>query len=161
MQCSKCKIREAQKYTRRSGDKEVTVYLCPACYDLLYPAGDSDELFTALLGNLGESEKACPHCGITLLDFRRTGLLGCAHCYTAFRNELIPTVQYIQGKLQHDGKAQSEEAREKYDMMLALVKEQEMEKERLRRAEERGDTTGAARARKRLGEIDRRLGEET
>ena len=70
-------------------------------------------------------------------------------------------MQYIQGEVQHLGKAQSADAIEIYDMVRGLVKEQQSERERLRRAEERGDTAGAARAKKRLEEISRRLGEET
>ena len=161
MNCSRCG-KDAQKYIRRTEDnREITLYLCPACYEHLYPAGQLGDILTPRFGDSDEIEKKCPHCGTTLLDFRRTGLLGCAYCYTAFRKELIPAVQHIQGEIQHRGKAQSEDAVEIYDMVCGLVKEQEMEKERLRRAKERGDTAGAARAQKRLAEIAHRLGEET
>ncbi len=51
-----------------------------------------------------ESRKACPRCQLTWSAFRRTGRLGCAHCYETFRRELLPSLEQIQGKLEHTGK---------------------------------------------------------
>jgi protein arginine kinase activator len=55
------------------------------------PAGD--EIF----GELDE-ETACPRCGFTLEDFRRTGLLGCPDDYQFFEKALIPLIEKA-----HDG----------------------------------------------------------
>ncbi len=93
MLCAKCGKNQAQKYVCRTQEGEKTAFLCPDCYRRLYggksPAGGVQE---------------CPSCGMTLAEFRKTGLVGCADCYTAFREELLPTVKGVQGKLRHTGK---------------------------------------------------------
>jgi protein arginine kinase activator len=33
---------------------------------------------------------ACPECGTTYTEFRQSGLLGCAMCYSAFEGQLGP-----------------------------------------------------------------------
>ena len=43
-----------------------------------------------------DMEKTCPRCGMKLGEFRKTGLLGCAGCYCAFREEILPTVRRVQ-----------------------------------------------------------------
>ena len=37
-------------------------------------------------------------------EYTRTGLVGCASCYDAFRNELMPVIRGIHGKTKHEGK---------------------------------------------------------
>ena len=64
------------------------------------------------------AEKSCPACGMTMSEFRRTGLLGCAYCYSAFRAELYDTVRKmhgIHGEVRHRGKRPEASAEEKYD----------------------------------------------
>ncbi|MGE5481441.1 MAG: UvrB/UvrC motif-containing protein [Bacteroidota bacterium] len=46
----------------------------------------------------------CEVCGTTLADFRRTGLLGCAHCYERFASSLEPVIRQVQGSTNHRGK---------------------------------------------------------
>ena len=107
------------------GGKESTLCLCPACYRKLYPEGDALDLFTQFLGNTGgRRSKACPSCGTTLGDFRKTGLVGCAECYDAFRDDLLPSIRYIQRDVVHRGKQPNEFAGTKYDMVRELVQEQ-------------------------------------
>lgn len=45
--------------------------------------------------------KSCPNCGMTLSRFRESGLLGCAECYRAFREEILSAVLKVQGKVRH------------------------------------------------------------
>ncbi len=75
-------------------------------------------------------EKKCAFCGMTYADFIRTGLFGCAQCYTVFREELLPTLRLIQGKIRHGGKSPDAEAGEMYDVAL----EQERLKEGIEEA---------------------------
>lgn len=93
MLCTACGKDQAQNYRCRTKEGEKTLLLCPACYRRLYGGKDAPA---------GAQE--CPSCGMTLAEFRKTGLLGCADCYTAFREELLPTVKNVQGKLRHTGK---------------------------------------------------------
>lgn len=48
--------------------------------------------------------QTCPCCGATLQDFRKDGLLGCAHDYVVFRERLEPFFLALHGKLKHVGK---------------------------------------------------------
>lgn len=50
-------------------------------------------------------DKACPHCGITLGDIRRTGKLGCPHDYSVFGETLSQVIAVSQaGAQRHIGK---------------------------------------------------------
>lgn len=49
-------------------------------------------------------KQTCPMCGISFLEFRNAGRLGCPHDYEAFREELMPLLENIHGETQHGGK---------------------------------------------------------
>ncbi len=49
-------------------------------------------------------QRACPVCGITFLEFRKQGRLGCPHDYVCFQKELDPLLVNIHGETQHVGK---------------------------------------------------------
>ncbi|MEX0936427.1 MAG: UvrB/UvrC motif-containing protein [Pirellulales bacterium] len=49
-------------------------------------------------------QQACPVCGITFLEFRKRGRLGCPHDYVAFAKELEPLLVNIHGDTEHVGK---------------------------------------------------------
>jgi protein arginine kinase activator len=51
-----------------------------------------------------EAPKPCPECGIEYMEFRRTGKLGCAGDYTAFRAELAVILERLQQGRVHSGK---------------------------------------------------------
>lgn len=96
MLCSHCKKRQA-KYEYTAGGA-APVSLCPECYRQLFsPSEEEEPLF-----DLSE-EKSCPRCGTSLSEYRRTGLLGCAYCYTALRAELLSDIAQIHGKTEHEG----------------------------------------------------------
>jgi len=46
----------------------------------------------------------CAFCGLTHDDFRRTGRLGCPHCYESFSVELPRLLRRIHGGAKHVGK---------------------------------------------------------
>ena len=154
--CTNCGRNPAKEYVRKSEGKELKLFLCPSCYEALYPDAGEDDFFTSFLGNVG-AKKSCPACGTTLDEFRSSGLLGCAYCYTAFREELTPTVKYIHGNIQHLGKFPDTDAEETYDAVRALVREQEEAKEKLERALAEEDYAAADRYRLELKEISRKL----
>lgn len=55
--------------------------------------------------HLEELDKlVCPTCKLTFREFRNQGRLGCAHCYIAFQDELLPLLENIHGDTQHCGK---------------------------------------------------------
>lgn len=52
-------------------------------------------------------EKACKNCGTYLSEFYETGMLGCPHCYSAFKAEIENTLFKIQKGVKHEGKIPS------------------------------------------------------
>lgn len=157
MLCACCKKNPAGLYTRKVDGKELPLHLCAACYEKLYPEREEEGDFFASFVGGEEREARCPVCGTTLEDFRHTGLLGCAYCYTQFREELLPTVHYAQGKLHHEGKSPSGRADEQYDLIRELVHEQERLRELIKAAEAEGDDFVARKLKGRLAEINRKL----
>lgn len=108
MLCSNCKKRQATHLVRCEGGQEMA--LCDECFEKLGKAavcfGEEPDFFVSFLQPEGERrrEACCPVCGCTLEDYGRTGLLGCAACYEAFRAELEPAIRRIHGKTVHEGK---------------------------------------------------------
>ncbi len=159
MLCTSCGKYPAKTYTREVGGKKLVLELCPACFEKLYPEREEDSDFFATFVRADSAwDRACPACGTTLDDFRHTGLLGCAFCYTAFRKELLPSVQYAQGKVRHEGGSPSGGADDaRYDLIRALVHEQEQLKARIRAAEEEGERDVVRQLKAQLSAINKRL----
>ena len=151
MLCENCGKNPAQKFIRSVNGREIAVELCPACYRALYPE-KQNELFAAFPGG-ASAGKACPACGTTMAQFRRTGLLGCAYCYSAFRAELLETVRGLhnmQGEVRHTGRRPSASAEEKYDRARDYAARKEGLIEQLEEAVRAGDY---ARAKQLQGEL--------
>ncbi len=160
MQCALCGSPAARSYTRKTAAGDVTVTLCEKCREELYPEGGTDAIFSSFLV-FEDAKKKCPACGATLDDFRRTGLLGCADCYKAFRDELIPTVRSVQGKLRHEGVQQpSAGAAERYDTVRRLADEKAELQDRIEEARAEGDDLLLHALEDRLAAIKQRLAEE-
>jgi protein arginine kinase activator len=93
---------------------------------------------------------ACARCGLTFVQFRQSGTLGCPGCYEAFSEHLSPLIERAQaGKTHHIGKSPSR-AGQSIDRQLLrqrLVKE-------LQEAVVAEQYERAARLRDRLREVD-------
>ncbi len=159
MICTVCGSDRAKNFVRKMDGREVTLTLCPNCYARLYPEQESADLFTSFVGHAptGAADKACKVCGTTLADFRRTGLLGCAACYEAFREELLPTIRYVQGKLMHEGKSPSGAAERNFDNVMDLARAQEELRAEIGRAERARDDEEVKRLKARLAAVNRKL----
>ena len=109
MLCEECGIREAQVTvtTVVNGEKNQ-LRLCRECVKKYQPGGDMSGLLAAILSSMAKAQaandKVCSHCGMTLAEFRKGGVLGCAGCYEDFRDELKPVLTKIQGRSQHAGR---------------------------------------------------------
>lgn len=141
MLCTNCGKNNADTYVRKSGGREIRLTLCPDCYRALYGKGAAE------LPPL--PVKRCLRCGTTLEDFRRTRLLGCADCYRVFREEIMPTVRYVQGKTRHEGTPPKFDGGN-YD----LAREREDVKESLERALREGRYEEAERLTEQLKKIN-------
>ena len=49
-------------------------------------------------------KRTCPQCGISFLEFRNQGRLGCPQDYIFFEKELLPLIANIHGDTAHHGK---------------------------------------------------------
>jgi protein arginine kinase activator len=72
----------------------------------------------------------CTFCSMTLRDFRATGRLGCAHCYSAFEASLRELLRRVHGNSRHEGRRYEPPRAEQMERATTLGEL----KERLRRA---------------------------
>lgn len=110
MLCQYCKNNIATvNYVEIINGDKFQSHLCEACYAALSAELNSkvnNDLWADLFGTgKPHAQKVCPVCGTTYSDYERSGLLGCASCYDMFKEELLPSIQRIQGKTNHVGKA--------------------------------------------------------
>lgn len=70
---------------------------------------DAAAVLADLRERVEESDEAarCPTCNLSFAEFKRKGQLGCADCYAAFRERLLPVVRRLHGAVQHVGKTPS------------------------------------------------------
>lgn len=120
MRCQKCEKPATFHITDLVEGKTNELHLCEDCATkfLAPTTEEAAEVLPAMAGLLaqhlavGETAEelarldrvACPVCGITFLEFRKQGRLGCPHDYTCFANELEPLLLNIHGETHHVGK---------------------------------------------------------
>ena len=62
----------------------------------------------------------CPYCGTTVAEFKKRNLVGCAQCYTAMQQSILPTIEKMQGTAQrHKGKKPYDSDEEKTAKRIA------------------------------------------
>ena len=113
MQCDVCQSKEATVFLTQIVDgKMQKVNLCEACSK---EKGVNDPTGFALadlllgIGASQEIEKSpaalkCGVCGFTQADFKKTGRLGCSHCYTVFDDGIAPMLKNMHKGTAHTGK---------------------------------------------------------
>lgn len=116
MVCMICKENEAKVHlTQLVGGKLKKVDLCEKCAkekgiddpmgfslaDLLMGLGASQGLTQ---GAAEGEETACPKCGFTQADFKKSGRLGCAECYHHFAEGLESMLKGMHKGMRHMGK---------------------------------------------------------
>ena len=103
MKCDICGIRNAVLFVQQvSATRTVELHLCVECAKErgINVAGKNVEvafnnLLSGLLQNselanqISQPSSACPVCGKTLADLRRTKTAGCPECYTVFKSEIF------------------------------------------------------------------------
>lgn len=116
--CQVCHQREAVvRLTEIVGNDVATVHLCSKC---AAERGIETEVevaqtplgaFLAAMGKGGApvaiAEAAgdtCSGCGATLQDFRASGRIGCATCWTTFERPLRDLLRRLHGATRHTGK---------------------------------------------------------
>jgi protein arginine kinase activator len=115
MLCENCGNHEAAIHLTQIQNNEMTTrHLCEVCAESLglssgQPANAPLADFIAQMGKSIAAETVtaagtCPSCGLTLADFKRTGRLGCARCYSVFDTSLRGLLRKLHGGTQHSGK---------------------------------------------------------
>lgn len=169
MKCHRCPKVATLHITELVKGEAHELHLCEECAQayLQNPeGGESGEggaggLIKAPAGigeaELEELEKlVCPSCKMTFREFRNQGRLGCANCYVAFREELLPLLENIHGETHHCGKFPKrapDDSQKRFqltklrnDLRLAVAEESYEE---------------AARLRDQIQELENRITQET
>lgn len=163
MRCESCGEREADVHLTQIEQGELnTVHLCESCAEEqgVSTAGGVDGApLTGFLAGMGKSgsssmlpavSEACSFCGTSPEDFRRTGRLGCAHCWPHFEKQLRPLLRRIHGSTQHVGKLYLGDAADLEDRRGHLTQL----RRQLKRAVEVEDFETAADLRDRIHELE-------
>ena len=157
MLCDNCKERDAVVQVMQIVDKgPVKRNLCEKCaaelgfettvstpkhplVEFLMPAQKQ-------LPSMATDAGRCPFCAATLRDFKSTGRLGCARCYSAFEGSMRDLLRRVHGSHKHVGKqyrAPQAQPSEPGSLLVDL-------RERLRRAVENEQFELAAELRDRI-----------
>lgn len=123
MLCERCGKKDASVHvTKIVNGKKTEYYLCEDC---AREKGEADiswegkfplqQFFSGLMdflppGGSGAvvsksySGLQCPECGLTYTQFGQVGRFGCAQCYDAFEENLLPLLRRLHGSRRHRGK---------------------------------------------------------
>jgi len=158
MLCQQCKKQTATVHLTDlvQGEKRER-HLCEDCANaegvvVKQNVSINDVLNSFLMSQASVQEMArvkCPDCGITFVEFRNQGLLGCANDYEVFGRALTSVIERAQdGQTQHTGKRPGQ------TVQIDPVQQERFRLQReLREAIEREDYEQAARIRDQLGEL--------
>jgi len=158
MLCQQCKKQTATVHLTDlvQGEKRER-HLCEDCANaegvvVKQNVSINDVLNSFLMSQASVQEMArvkCPDCGITFVEFRNQGLLGCANDYEVLGTALTSVIERAQdGQTQHTGKRPGQ------TVQIDPVQQERFRLQReLREAIEREDYEQAARIRDQLGEL--------
>lgn len=115
MLCDHCGENEAVIHLTQIVDNEMgTFHLCERCAaekGVEPEPGTVNFPLTDFLAQMSQeprtpqaTETACEYCGLMLKDFKKTGRLGCSHCYVTFDSHLRGLLRRLHGGTQHVGK---------------------------------------------------------
>ena len=137
MLCDLCSKNEAAVHLTEIIDNQTReLHLCESCAREKGSQAAQDFGLGELLAGLAsfgpqvedvtKAKPACPQCGLTYDDFRRTGRLGCGRCYETFHRFLMPLLKRIHGSTQHTGRIPAASKSKALDVKqeLAQLKEQ-------------------------------------
>ncbi len=164
MLCENCGKKTATTYLKMVVNGRLREYhLCADCarekgYEDLLGNWGLGSLLTGLIGKQERDTLRCEKCGSTFEEISKTGKVGCAGCYDAFREKLIPVIQRIHGTTKHVGKTPGGSAlrvQEQPGPMVAVKSSPIEEKKRLlKEAVEAQDFERAAVLRDEIKELE-------
>lgn len=133
MKCQLCGKSATVHLTDIIDQHKNELHLCETCarQHHVWPGPQQDLNLPALLQLLlgqpvtplsAESARArCSQCGLTYLEFRQVGKLGCPHDYQAFQAELAPLLERLHRAARHVGKSPRRSAAPREQADLAAL----------------------------------------
>ncbi len=156
MVCDNCHERDAEvNLTTIENNAVRQLHLCAQCAaergvetTVATPKHPLGEFLQAVQQQSGPNTDAgkCGFCGLTMKDFRATGRMGCARCYTTFEPSMRELLRRVHGSPRHIGqpyRAPKDEVLEKSSVLGEL-------RDKLRRAIEQEQFEVAAQLRDRI-----------
>ncbi len=122
MKCQKCEKPATFHITELTGEEPLERHLCETCAQAYLTQEDGQATPAPTIGGVLAKQfklnqaaeelakldkRTCPQCGISFLEFRNQGRLGCPHDYVFFEKELLPLIANIHGETVHTGKRPS------------------------------------------------------
>jgi protein arginine kinase activator len=115
MLCDHCRQNEANIHLTQIVENQMsTLHLCDSCAaekGLQPGVNPSSFPLTDFLAQVGKTSGEgattngpCAFCGMKLEEFKKTGRLGCSHCYVTFEGNLKTLLRRLHGSTQHVGK---------------------------------------------------------
>ncbi len=111
MLCEKCGKNHATTHIKTVVNGVVREYnLCESCAASSgYATNSLTGVLASMFGDFSKYENPAPKvkcsvCGSTFSDIAKSGKVGCAECYTAFYDELLPYLKRVHGSVTHVGK---------------------------------------------------------
>ena len=141
MLCENCKERDAVvQFIQVEGVDKRQIHLCERCAaergvetTVATPKQPLVDFLQSVQPHVALSTSdamRCSFCQSTLKDFRSTGRLGCAHCYSAFAHTLRELLRRVHGSSRHTGRRYEPPRPEQFERAVMLGEL----RERLRRA---------------------------
>ncbi len=166
--CQACHEREAVvRLTEVVGEDVVTVHLCGKCAAERGVESDAEVVqtplgaFLAAMGKGGApmaaaaaSGAVCESCGATLQDFRASGRVGCARCWTTFERPLKDLLRRLHGATRHTGEGYTDASARPLTENEARDRKRDALREDLRLAVEAEQFERAAELRDQLRVLD-------
>lgn len=165
MLCDHCKERDAEVHLTQIVDAEVTqLHLCVKCAAAKgiettvampkHPLGDFLHAVQQQAPAATGDQVRCGYCQTSLRDFRATGRLGCAHCYTAFEGALRELLRRVHGASKHRGLGAAEAEAAEAPVAIGGIDELAALRERLQVAVAAEEFEEAARLRDQIRALE-------
>ena len=161
MKCQSCGENEATvHWTEITGSQKQERHLCEECAQAQNIPVQKSVTLGGFLQQLLQQKAAqefsqggnttCPTCGMSYIEFRSSGRLGCPNDYDVFREGLMPLLERLQDGVRHCGKVPASAGRglRAQNEMIRLRRD-------LERAIQREDYEVAARLRDQVKELER------
>lgn len=112
MMCDKCGKNLATTHIKTVINGQVEEHnLCAYCaakggynsFGTLSLSNMLASMFGDSIENGTSTKERCKCCGCSFSDIVESGRVGCGECYETFRNELMPSLNRLHGKVKHVG----------------------------------------------------------